>query len=105
VIETTPAGYYLVDTIGIRMVHVFLGLIWIGVAAAAACGAIFTGTAIDDAMDDGAVTTQLWGLVALTFLAGIVTVGMLVMAWQRLAAAVRPVSARYAPAPTGSTAR
>jgi hypothetical protein len=106
VIETTPAGYYLVDTIGVRMVHVLLGLIWIGIAAAAACGAILTGTAIAAAVvDDSALSTQLWGLVALAFLAGIVTVGMLVLTWQRLAAAVRPVPARYAPAPTGSTPR
>lgn len=105
-IETTPAGYYLVDTIGVRMVHVLLGLIWIGIAAAATCGAILTGTAIAAAVVDGsALSTQLWGWVALAFLTGIVTVGMLVLTWQRLAAAVRPVPARYAPAPTGSTPR
>lgn len=110
-IETTPAGYYLADTIGVRIVHVLFALIWIGVAAATACGAIFTGTGIVAAVIDASrepsqyaavLPTQMWSLVAITLLTGVVTAGMIVLTWQRLAAAVRLVPASYEPAPTGS---
>lgn len=68
--------------------HVVIALIWIGAAAAAACVTILAGTDIPSAAVDAArqpspfaalLTAPMWKLVAITLLAGIVTVAMIVL--------------------------
>lgn len=109
--ETSPAGYYFRDTIGVRIYHVGMAVLWTFLAAGAASAAVYLGVGIGTVAIDAArepsqfasvQPTQTWGLVFLTLLSAIVAAGLIALAWQRLAAAVRPVPATYGPAPTGS---
>ncbi|MDY0891640.1 hypothetical protein [Frigoribacterium sp. CFBP9030] len=95
------SSYYLSATLGIRLVHAFIGLIWVGVAAAVALLA-YMGATQSVAAIDLICVSQVWLLVAGTLLAGIVTAGTVALAWQRFASSIRPITESPRPAPSGS---
>jgi hypothetical protein len=107
----SPAGYHLGATVFGRLYNLLVAVIWAGVAAAAASGALFTATALTAAATDvardpslyAAVTpSQTYALLFLTIFALLATVGFAALAWHRLAAMVRPVSGSVEQAPAGS---
>lgn len=109
--EMNPAGYYLRDTISVRIYYVGLAVLWTFLAAGAASTALYAGAHVGANVIEAAragspfeamKATQIWGLAFGTLLAAIVAAGLGALAWQRFAAAVRLVPARYGPAPTSS---
>jgi hypothetical protein len=111
VIETTPAGYHLGTTIGIRLYHLVVAAALLCVATLSASGALFFGTRLWNAvataaretgMYDTVTPEQTWGLICGTLSTGLVAAFVLSLMWQRLATAVRIVPATYEPGPTGA---
>lgn len=105
--ELIPRGYHLADTIGVRVVHAAVGVVWLTAASLGTWATLVAIAAVAPLLGDPQTVriSETWPLVLSITVSMTVAIGASMRAWRRFGAAAARLDAVHAHVPSGSIGR